>query len=99
MKETVVTPFVADECTSVYAQYSVRVQEREAVAKKLNEDGIPTAVHYPIPLHMQEAFDYLGYKEGDFPVSEAVASEIMSLPMSPFLTTEQQDLVVEALKA
>ena len=99
LASVLITPKIAQDCTSVYAQYSVRVKDREAMAKKLNDAGIPTAVHYPIPLHMQEAFDYLGYKEGDFPISEAVAREIMSLPMSPFLTDEQQDLVVEAIKA
>ncbi|MBE0496110.1 MAG: DegT/DnrJ/EryC1/StrS family aminotransferase [Campylobacterales bacterium] len=98
LKEVLITPAVSKECTSVYAQYSVRVPNREHVAKTLNEAGIPTAIHYPIPLHLQPAFTYLGYKEGDFPLSETVASEIMSLPMSPFLTTEQQDLVVSALK-
>jgi len=67
--------------------------------QKLNDAGVPTAVHYPIPLHLQEALSYLGYQKGDFPISERVGSEIMSLPMSPFLTTEQQDFVVNALKA
>ena len=65
---------------------------------KLSEKSIPTAVHYPMPLHLQEAFAYLGYKEGDFPISEAVSNEIMSLPMSPYLTDEQQDFIVEAIK-
>ena len=95
---SVVTPVVVEDRTSVYAQYSVRVKNREAVAKALNEKGIPTAVHYPMPLHLQEAFAALGYKHGDFPVSERVSEEIMSLPMSPYLTGEQQDFIVGALK-
>jgi len=94
----VVTPAVAADRTSVYAQYSVRVKNRETVAKALNDAGIPTAVHYPMPLHLQEAFASLGYKAGDFPVSERVSEEIMSLPMSPYLTGEQQDFIVAALK-
>lgn len=94
----VVTPAVMQDRTSVYAQYSVRVKNRESVAKALNEKGIPTAVHYPMPLHLQEAFASLGYKRGDFPVSERVSDEIMSLPMSPYLTEEQQDFIVSALK-
>jgi UDP-2-acetamido-2-deoxy-ribo-hexuluronate aminotransferase len=94
----VVTPHIEADRTSVYAQYSIRVKARERVAKALNEKGIPTAVHYPMPLHLQEAFTTLGHKRGDFSVSERVSDEIMSLPMSPFLTDEQQDYIVSALK-
>ena len=95
----VITPTIMDDRTSVFAQYSIRVKDREAMAKKLNDAGVPTAVHYPIPLHLQEAMNYLGYKKGDFPLSEKVGTEIMSLPMSPFLSTEQQDFVVNTIKA
>ncbi|MDD2384914.1 MAG: DegT/DnrJ/EryC1/StrS family aminotransferase [Sulfurospirillaceae bacterium] len=95
----VVTPTIRADRTSVFAQYSIRTKDREAMAKKLNDAGVPTAVHYPIPLHLQEALAYLGYKKGDFPISEKVGTEIMSLPMSPFLTTEQQDFVVNTIKA
>ncbi|MBU0631642.1 DegT/DnrJ/EryC1/StrS family aminotransferase [bacterium] len=94
----VTTPHVKDDRTSVYAQYSVRVKDRAAMVAKLSEKSIPTAVHYPMPLHLQEAFIYLGYKEGDFPISERVSNEIMSLPMSPYLTDEQQEFIVEAIK-
>lgn len=94
----VVTPTVRGDRTSVYAQYSIRVQHRAAITKALGERGIPTAVHYPMPLHLQEAFTPLGYKQGDFPVAEKISEEIMSLPMSPFLTSEQQDYIVAALK-
>ena len=97
--DEVKAPFVFEDRTSVYAQYSVLCKDREALSKKLNDAGVPTAVHYPIPLHLQEAFAYLGGKEGDFPVSERVSKGIMSLPMSPFLTKEQQDNVVKAIKA
>ncbi|MDD4506235.1 MAG: DegT/DnrJ/EryC1/StrS family aminotransferase [Sulfurospirillaceae bacterium] len=95
----VITPKVMSDRTSVFAQYSIRVKDREAMAKKLGDAGVPTAVHYPIPLHLQEALAYLGYKKGDFPLSEKVGNEIMSLPMSPFLTAEQQDFVVKTIKA
>jgi UDP-2-acetamido-2-deoxy-ribo-hexuluronate aminotransferase len=97
--ELVKPPFVFDNRTSVYAQYSVLCKDRESLMQKLNDAGIPTAVHYPIPLHLQEAFEYLGYKVGDFPVSERVGKAIMSLPMSPFLTPEQQDMIVATIKA
>ena len=95
----VITPKIMSDRNSMYAQYSIRVKNRETLMQKLNDAGVPTAVHYPIPLHLQEALSYLGYKKGDFPLSEQVGTEIMSLPMSPFLTTEQQDFVVNAIKA
>ncbi len=97
-ESNVVTPAVMEDRSSVFAQYSVRIKNRETVAAALNAKGIPTAVHYPMPLHLQEAFASLGYKQGDFPVSERVSEEIMSLPMSPYLTEEQQDFIVAALK-
>jgi len=85
----VVLPFVDEKATSSFAQYSVRVQNRDDVQATLKEQGIPTAVHYPMPLHLQEAFAYLGYKKGDFPVSEIVSNEIMSLPMNPYLGDDE----------
>ncbi|EDZ62092.1 DegT/DnrJ/EryC1/StrS aminotransferase [Sulfurimonas gotlandica GD1] len=94
----VITPSIAQDCTSVYAQYSVRAKDREELVAKLSALEIPTAVHYPVPLHLQEAFIYLGYKEGDFPISEVVSTQIMSLPMSPYLTEAQQDFIVKSIK-
>jgi UDP-2-acetamido-2-deoxy-ribo-hexuluronate aminotransferase len=94
----VITPKIKEGNTSVYAQYSIRVKDREAMVEKLTEQGIPTAVHYPVPLHLQEAFAYLGYKVGDFPISEEVAQQIMSLPMSPYLKEDQQDFIIQAIK-
>jgi UDP-2-acetamido-2-deoxy-ribo-hexuluronate aminotransferase len=58
---------------------------------------IPTAVHYPMPLHLQKCFEYLGYKNGDFPISENISKEIMSLPMSPYLEKNDQDIIVKEL--
>jgi len=84
-----ILPFVDNRATSAYAQYSVRVKNRDAVQANLKEQGIPTAVHYPMPLHLQEAFAYLGYKKGDFPISEVVSTEIMSLPMNPYLSGDE----------
>ncbi|AZJ32473.1 UDP-2-acetamido-2-deoxy-ribo-hexuluronate aminotransferase [Tenacibaculum mesophilum] len=85
----VIKPFVEENCTSAWAQYSIRVKNREELQVKLKENGIPTAVHYPMPLHLQECFEYLGYNEGDFPISEHVSKEILSLPMNPYLTEEE----------
>lgn len=94
----VITPKIKETNTSVYAQYSIRVKDREAMVTKLSALGVPTAVHYPLPLHLQEAFAYLSYKEGDFPISELVSKEIMSLPMSAYLSEAEQDFVVHAIK-
>ncbi len=84
-----VLPFVDERATSAYAQYSIRVKNRDKVQLKLKEQDIPTAVHYPMPLHLQEAFLYLGYDKGDFPISEMVSNEIMSLPMNPYLSGDE----------
>jgi len=80
-----ILPFIDEKCTSAFAQYSVRVKNRDVLQANLKEQGIPTAVHYPMPLHLQEAFEYLNYKKGDFPISERVSKEIMSLPMNPYV--------------
>ncbi|NLC28091.1 MAG: DegT/DnrJ/EryC1/StrS family aminotransferase [Campylobacteraceae bacterium] len=98
LKDICITPRIMEGRTSVYAQYSIRVKNREKVMEKLNEKGVPTAVHYPIPLHLQPAFIYLGYKEGDFPISEKISKEIMSLPISPYLSKDDQDYVLASLK-
>jgi dTDP-4-amino-4,6-dideoxygalactose transaminase len=73
----------------------VRIQNREAFMKHLNDAGVGTGIHYPIPLHLQKAYAHMGYKKGDFPVTERIAPEIVSLPMFPQLTAEQQARVVE----
>lgn len=95
----VLTPVVKEENTSVWAQFSVRVKNREAVVGELKKVGIPTAIHYPRPLHLQECFEYLNYKEGDFPVAEIVSNEIMSLPMNPYLSEEEILYITTQLKS
>lgn len=89
LKDHVTTPIVKDDRTSVWAQYTVMVADRDQLQQRLKEIGIPTAVHYPIPLHQQECFEYLGYKKGDFPISEKCANNVMSLPMNPYLTQDE----------
>lgn len=96
LKEVLV-PFVEDENISVWAQYCIRVNDRDAMLKKCADKGVPTGVYYPIPLHLQEVFQYLGYKNGDFPITEKVSLDIMALPMSAFLTKEEQDYVIEVI--
>ncbi len=76
----------------------IRVEDRDDLIAKLAADNIGTGIHYPIPLHLQKAYGHLGYKEGDFPVSERLAKEIVSLPMYPTLTEEQQQRVCEAVR-
>jgi UDP-2-acetamido-2-deoxy-ribo-hexuluronate aminotransferase len=96
--DVVTVPAIAPGNTHVYAQYSIRTPRRDELAAHLNENGIPTAVHYPIPLHRQEAFSGLGYGEGDFPVAAAVSLEILSLPMSAFLSRKDQDEVIRQVR-
>ena len=101
-------PTVLPDRTSVWAQYSIRIKTsnlkletsdsaRSELQSKLKEAGIPTAVHYPVPLHLQECFQYLGYSKGDFPIAEQVSSEIMSLPMNPYLSDEEIKYITAGL--
>jgi UDP-2-acetamido-2-deoxy-ribo-hexuluronate aminotransferase len=94
----VVTPYIAPDCTSVYAQYTIEVADRAKVEQGMKARGVPTAVHYPVPLHLQPVFGNLGQGVGSFPVSEAVGNRVISLPMHPYLTEAQQAQVVAALK-
>lgn len=96
--KNLILPFVDGKATSAWAQYSVRVKNRDEVQASLKEQGIPTAVHYPKPLHLQECFKYLGYKKGDFPVAEVVSDEIMSLPMNPYLEDDEIEYITKALR-
>ncbi|MDY0233997.1 MAG: DegT/DnrJ/EryC1/StrS family aminotransferase [Sulfurimonas sp.] len=94
----VIIPKIAQNNTSVFAYYSIRVKDRDAMVEKLISKEIPTKILYPLPIHLQEAFLYLGHKEGDFPISEEVSTQIMSLPMCPYLTEPNQDFIVDAIK-
>ena len=85
LASSIILPKVKEDRTSAFAQYSIRVKNRDILQKKLQERGIPTAIHYPMPLHFQECFRYLEYREGDFPISEKVSKEIISLPINPYL--------------
>ena len=92
-----IVPQTAPENTHVYAQYTIRVRNRDLVAEKLKAAGIPSAVYYPRCLHEQPVFSGLGYTWGDFPNSEKASREVLSLPMHPFLTEQDQDRIVSAL--
>jgi UDP-2-acetamido-2-deoxy-ribo-hexuluronate aminotransferase len=96
--QRVCVPVLADQCTSVYAQYTVEVPVREQVEQKMKAAGVPTAVHYPVPLHLQPVFSSLDQGVGSFPVAEAASKRVMSLPMHPYLSESHQEQVVAALK-
>ena len=87
-------PYEPNWTRPVYHLYVIRVQGRDGFMRQLAEVNIGTALHYPVPLHLQQAYEYLGYQRGDFPIAEEVAIEIVSLPMFPQLTAEQQKRVV-----
>lgn len=97
-KSALILPIEAEWTKGVYHLYVVRVNDREALQAHLSEAGIGTGIHYPIPLHLQKAYEHLGYRKGDFPVTERVASEIVSLPMFPRLQPSQQVEVVNKVK-
>ena len=90
-------PTVASGNTHVYAQYTIRVPDRDKLADHLKSQGIPSAVYYPKCLHEQPVFAGLGYKWGDFPESEKASREVLSLPMHPFLAEADQDRVIAAV--
>jgi dTDP-4-amino-4,6-dideoxygalactose transaminase len=95
--DDVLTPFEARHARHVYHVYAIRVQERDKVRRFLEEKGVGCAVHYPIPIHLQEACRGLGYTEGAFPVAENLAEEFLSLPMFPELTEEQIEYVARCV--
>jgi dTDP-4-amino-4,6-dideoxygalactose transaminase len=91
-------PFEPSWSKAVYHLYVVRVADRDGLMAHLKDAGIGTGIHYPIPLHLQKAYESLGYKLGDFPITERVAKEIVSLPMFPTLTSQQQEAVVNGVR-
>lgn len=94
----VVTPVTKPDRSHVFQTFAIRIKNRDRVVEKLKEDGISALVHYPIPIHLQEAYQELNHKRGDFPVSEAVADDILSLPMFPHMTKEQIEHVCDSIK-
>jgi dTDP-4-amino-4,6-dideoxygalactose transaminase len=95
--ENVTLPHEPGWATAVYHLFVVRVQNRGELMKQLASVNIGTGIHYPIPLHLQRAYEYLGYKNGDFPVAERTAPELLSLPMFPGITAEQQSKVADEI--
>jgi dTDP-4-amino-4,6-dideoxygalactose transaminase len=95
----VILPVEADFARHIYHIFAVRVGNRDGLIQKLGERGIGTGIHYPVPVHLQNAYASLGHKKGDFPVSEACADSFLSLPMFPELTDEQVRTVARELKS
>lgn len=93
------TPVINNEIRSVFHLYVVQTPKRDKLIKYLSSKNIQTGIHYPKPLHLQKPFIKLGYKKGDFPVSETLSEKILSLPIFPEITFNQQDYVVESIRS
>jgi len=91
--KNIILPFVSSDTKSAWAQYSIRVKNRDEIQKRLKKEGIPTAIHYPVPLHLQECFEYLNYKKGTFLISEKISEEIVSLPIHPYLLDKEIEYI------
>jgi dTDP-4-amino-4,6-dideoxygalactose transaminase len=96
--EELVLPVSVPDFGHVYHIFNIRTKRRDALQQWLREQGIHTAIHYPVPVHLQPAYRFLGYKAGDFPVAEELAQTCLSLPLFPGLQQEEQERVVEAVK-
>lgn len=95
--EQITCPYIAEGCISAWAQYSILCDKRSEIQKALKDAGIPTAIYYPTPLHLQTAYNYLGYGIGDFVVSEEISEKIFSLPMHPYLSEEDQKRIADVI--
>jgi UDP-2-acetamido-2-deoxy-ribo-hexuluronate aminotransferase len=98
LKDAVKTPVLKDCRTHVFHQYSICTDQRDELAEFLKEKGIATGIYYPIPLHLQPAFSYLGYQNGDFPVAETISKQILALPIYPTLSSTQQTCIIDTIK-
>ncbi|MDD2505794.1 MAG: DegT/DnrJ/EryC1/StrS family aminotransferase [Candidatus Cloacimonetes bacterium] len=92
------TPKIAEKAVSIYNQYTLVCQQRDELMAHLQKKGIGCAVYYPLPLHLQECFAELGYKEGDLPVSERKAKQVLSIPIYPELTADMKQYVVDSIR-
>jgi dTDP-4-amino-4,6-dideoxygalactose transaminase len=91
-------PEILSDRTHTFHQYTIRTRYRDKLKKYLEKNGIPTMIYYPIPLHLQPVFKYLGYKKGDFLEAEKVSKEVLSLPIYPELSKKEQEFIVKKIK-
>jgi dTDP-4-amino-4,6-dideoxygalactose transaminase len=92
-------PYISPDCMSIFNQYVIRIPRRDEVMAHLRDNNVGCEVYYPVPLHLQECFSYLGCKEGDLPESEKAAKEVLAIPVYPELTDEMKDCVAETILA
>ena len=97
LRDIVKVPALKDGYYHVFNQYSILIERRDELVNYLSSRGVPTAIYYPIPLHLQKVFKPLGYKEGDFPVAEEVSRKILSLPVFPELTEDEREYIAHAV--
>ena len=97
LKELYITPEIKENAEPVFYVYTLRYTERDRIIDRLKSVGISTGVYYPVPLHLQEAYKYLGYKRGDLPITERVCSEIFSIPIYPELSEKQINFIINKL--
>jgi dTDP-4-amino-4,6-dideoxygalactose transaminase len=93
------TPYISPDCVTIYNQYCIRVPKRDEMLAHLQKNKIGCEIYYPVPMHLQKCFEYLGYKQGDLPEAEKAANEIMAIPIYPELTDEMKDFVAETILA
>jgi UDP-2-acetamido-2-deoxy-ribo-hexuluronate aminotransferase len=98
LREVATVPYIESHNESAWAQFTIQVSKRSELQQALSSKGIPTAVHYPVPLHLQPAFAYLKLDKGSFPISETVSSRVVSLPMHPYMTEKDVLLVAAEVK-
>jgi UDP-2-acetamido-2-deoxy-ribo-hexuluronate aminotransferase len=98
LKDLVKTPSILINHEHTYHQYCIETPYRKELMSFLEKNQIASSIYYPIPLHLQKAFDYLGYQKGDFPIAEKVANTILALPISPTLIKEKQDYIISVIK-
>jgi len=99
LSDLVLVPAMLEDREHIFHQYTIRLEDRDGLMAHLRKRGVSSAIHYPKPLHLQPAYSYLGYREGDFPVSERLAEEVLCLPIYPELNEREVRAVVEGVKS
>ncbi len=98
LRDVVLTPEVPSDRKHIFHQYTIRTEGRDKLLEFLKSAGIPSAIYYPVPLHLQEAYGNLNYKQGDFPIAERLSTEVLSLPMHPHLKEEEVESIASRIR-